>query len=78
MSHGSKFRCKYCDKEYSTSHSRSNHYRLYHNDAISIKLQNDMGLSRIIVNHSSFEKPIHGIFDQYMILSNYQAREIFN
>ena len=37
MSHGSKFRCKYCDKEYSTSHSRSNHYRLYHNDAISLK-----------------------------------------
>jgi len=33
MSHGSKYQCKYCNKVYSTSQSRSNHYKLYHKNA---------------------------------------------
>jgi hypothetical protein len=37
MSHSSKYECKYCSKEYSTSQSRSNHYRIYHkNDVVQI------------------------------------------
>ena len=30
MSHSSNFQCKHCNKVYSTSQSRSNHYRIYH------------------------------------------------
>jgi len=35
MSHSSKYLCKYCNKEYSTSQSRSNHYKIYHTEKVS-------------------------------------------
>jgi hypothetical protein len=35
MSHSSKYICKHCSKEYNTSQSRSNHYRLYHKISVT-------------------------------------------
>jgi hypothetical protein len=62
-----EYSCKYCSKVYKSTHSRSNHYRIYHKEEISqnsvksksntsqISVKSKSNLSQILINNELFK-----------------------